>query len=353
MDGILSDDIGSFPPPPGSSREKLRAIAGKIIDGTYTDAEEEAFIQATVASFTAKRSSGLDAPTYPQIQEMIDGFYNPIERYVQSDTPYVIVGEKAIIPEVEVVKVFAERHVEEGGSPVNLRVCVTGPLDLYVRKISANVEPDILVNLGKSVGCFIQNALLDEVYIKTTVVSLDEPSLGLNPNIVVEQDNLIEAWNKATEHVKDLDVQVHLHAPSEAEIAYQTEKINVIGIETAENPSNLNAINKEDLASHDKFLRVGIARSNITALATEYEQAKGLNPLNVPSAAVAMVDDLESPQIILKRLENAHKIFGDRIKYAGPDCGLGLWPTSESAERLLANTVKALAKFKAGKQALF
>lgn len=350
---ILSDDIGSFPLPKGASRERLRSIGGNIVDGVYSDEEEETFINTVVELFKSKLSSGLDTPTYPQIQEMIDGFYNPIERYVRPDAPYVIAGEKAVIPEVEVVKVFAERHVEEGGSPVNLRVCVTGPLDLYVRKISSNVEPDILLNLGKSVGSFIKNALLDEAYIKTTVVSLDEPSLGLNPNIVVEQDNLIEAWNKATEPVKDLDVQIHLHAPSEAEIAYQTEKINVIGIETAENPSHLNAINKEDLASYDKFLRVGIARSNITALATEYEQAKGVNPLSVPSAAVAMVDDLESPQIILKRLENAHRLFGDRIKYAGPDCGLGLWPTPESAERLLANTVKALAKFKVKKQALF
>jgi 5-methyltetrahydropteroyltriglutamate--homocysteine methyltransferase len=349
MEGILSDDIGSFPLPAGSARENLRAIAGKIIDETYTDAEEEAFIQAVVASFTAKRSSGLDAPTYPQIQDMIDGFYNPIERYTQSDEPYVISEEKAVIPEVEVVKVFAERQVEEGGPPINTRVCVTGPLDLYVRKISTNVDSDILINLGKSIGSFIKNALLDEPYIKTTVISLDEPSLGLNPNIVVEQDKLVEAWNKATEPVKDLDAQVHLHAPSEAEIAYQTEKINVIGIETAENQDNLKAINKKDLESYDKFLRVGIARSNVTALATEYEQATGVNPLNVHSAALLMVEAFETPSVIRKRLENAHRLFGDRIRYAGPDCGLGLWPTLDSATKLLANTVKALTDFKARK----
>lgn len=346
MTSISTDDIGSFPIPPASSKDNLRDIAGNIVDDAYSDSEEEEFINAVVEMFSAKLSSGLDVPNYPQIHEMIDGFMNPIEKYGVEGEPYVIAGESAFIPEVEAVKVYAERRVEEGGDPVSLRVCVTGPLDLYVRTISTQVEADILANLGKSIGRFIENSLLDEPYIKTKVISLDEPSLGLNPNIVIDKEDLINAWNKASEPAKSVDVQIHLHAPSEAEIAFQTKRINVIGIEAAENPDALKAIEAKDLNSYDKYIRVGIARSNITALAADYEQKKGVNPLSKPEAARSMVDELESAAIIKRRVESAHKIFGDRIKYVGPDCGLGLWPNIESAQRLLENTVKAVGEFK-------
>ncbi|MCZ7397584.1 MAG: methonine synthase, partial [Candidatus Methanoperedens sp.] len=45
-----------------------------------------------------------------------------------------------------------------------------------------------------------------------------------------------------------------------------------------------------------------------------------------------------TPVIIEKRLEKAFTLFGDRIKYAGPDCGLGSWPSQQMAFSLLKNT---------------
>lgn len=343
---MITDDIGSFPLPQGADKKRLREIGHKIVKGSYSTPEEDEFINAVVSMFSAKLDSGIDVVTYPQLHEMIEGFMNPIEKHGDGTEPYIIKPEHAFIPEVEVVKVFAERHVEEGGEPISLRVCVTGPLDLYVRTISTQVEADLLANLGKSIGRFIENSVINEPYLKTTVISLDEPSLGLNPNIVVDKDDLINAWNKASEPAKSVDVQIHLHAPSEAEIAFQTKGINVIGIEAAENPDALKAIDAKDLESYDKHLRVGIARSNITALAADYEQKSGLNPLNNPEVVLSMVDELESVSVIKKRLENAYKIFGDRIRYVGPDCGLGLWPTTESAEKLLENTVAAVKEFR-------
>ncbi|MFH1788121.1 MAG: hypothetical protein ABH834_01920, partial [Candidatus Altiarchaeota archaeon] len=279
---MITDDIGSFPLPSAAAKARLRDIGHKIIDGSYSDTEEEEFIDAVVSTFSEKLESGLDVVTYPQLHEMIEGFMKPIEKHGVEGQPYIIKTGHALIPEVEVVKVFAQRRVEEGGEPVSLRVCVTGPLDLYVRSISTQVEADILLAIGESIGRFVKNSLIDEPYLKTKVISLDEPSLGLNPNIVVEKDKLIDAWNKAAEPAQNTDVQIHLHAPAEAETAFQTKNINVIGIEAAENPDALKAIELTDLESYDKHLRVGIARSNITALSTEYEQAKGVNPLNKP-----------------------------------------------------------------------
>jgi len=54
---------------------------------------------------------------------------------------------------------------------------------------------------------------------------------------------------------------------------------------------------------------------------------------------------METPEIIAERLGKAYSIFRDRIKYAGPDCGLGSWPSQELAFRLLKNTGAGIKEF--------
>lgn len=49
----------------------------------------------------------------------------------------------------------------------------------------------------------------------------------------------------------------------------------------------------------------------------------GTNVWKDPSRLEEIVTKMETPDVIEKRLESYYKIFGDRIKYAGPDCGLG------------------------------
>jgi 5-methyltetrahydropteroyltriglutamate--homocysteine methyltransferase len=70
--------------------------------------------------------------------------------------------------------------------------------------------------------------------------------------------------------------------------------------------------------------------------------------MNNPKALISMVDEHESPALIKKRLEKAYALFGERVKYVGPDCGLGLWPTIDAAKKLLANTVTATSNFTRG-----
>ena len=55
-----------------------------------------------------------------------------------------------------------------------------------------------------------------------------------------------------------------------------------------------------------------------------------------------VVTELETPDVISKRLEKAHSIFGERIKYVGPDCGLGSWPSQQIASQLLQNVAAGI-----------
>jgi 5-methyltetrahydropteroyltriglutamate--homocysteine methyltransferase len=335
---VFSDDIGSFPIPAGADRKTIRSIAGKIVRGEADSAEMNSFSEVVSGIMQKKIDSGIMRPTYPQVQDMISGFFSPIESFYEKERPWVIRKEYAVLPELSAFGPVAKRFFEEKGKPLELRVCITGPLELYLKAAGNQVQGDLLQNLAESVSRFVENALIKTKYLRTSTVSVDEPSLGINPNIIVERSDLISALDTAAEKAKKLDVQIHLHSPSAAELVYETRNIRIIGIESAEDPKALSEVRKEDLVSCDKFLRAGIARTNISSLLADYREKGGSDP-------VEAVRVLESKETIRKRLDRAYSLFGDRLMYAGPDCGLGGWPSQEAAYQLLRNCADAVDGF--------
>jgi len=335
---VLSDDIGSFPLNPGADRKILRLIAGKIVRKEASAEEKESFYGVVGGIMQKKIDAGIARPTYPQVQDMVSGFFSPIESFYEKERPWVIRKEYAVLPELSALDSPAKRFFEETGRPLELRVCVTGPLELYLKAAGNQVQGDLLQNLAESVSRFVENALIKTKYLKTSTVSIDEPSLGINPNIFVERTDLISALDTAAAKAKKLDVQIHLHSPAAAETVYETRNIRIIGIESAEDPKALSEVKREDLDSYDKFLRAGIARTNIHSLLADYREKGGSDP-------VEAVRVLESQEIIGKRLRHVHKLFGSRLMYAGPDCGLGGWPSQEAAYQLLRNCADAVNGF--------
>jgi 5-methyltetrahydropteroyltriglutamate--homocysteine methyltransferase len=79
---------------------------------------------------------------------------------------------------------------------------------------------------------------------------------------------------------------------------------------------------------------MGVSRTDVDALLAELND-KGISK---PTA-----DQLvESEETIGKRFIAAKERFGERLAFAGPDCGLGSWPTQDAALLLLKRTVAAL-----------
>lgn len=340
---ICSDDIGSFPLPPGADRDRLQATALELASSGTSEGGEE-FNSVVSSIMQQKLDSGVMHPTYPQIQDMVNGFFQLIDGFQLKNRPWVIDKSKAVVPEVEAVREVAGKYYQETGNPVELRVCVTGPVELYVKNIGPHVEADLLYNIAESVSMFIENTLVKEKYLKTTVYSIDDPSIGLNPNIIIEDEAMVKAWDITAKPARKLDVQVHLHSPSSIDRLYQTKHVNVIGVESAENPRDLKEFNKKDLESQDKFLRVGIARTNINAIAGDYLHEKGVDVWKTRKFDT-MLDEMESLELMKKRLREAYKMFGDKVKYAGPDCGLGSWPSQEVAKKQLTNASQAVGEF--------
>lgn len=333
---ITFDDIGSYPLPTGTSKDRS------------TEAIKDAMRQ--------KIDAGVDIPTYPQFQDMNRQFLDIIndetntEREKEEEyVPMLIRKRNARIIELDAIEDFGKEYHEKTGKVLNIRICVTGPIELYTKQFGGTSYKDVLDVLATDVDRFISNSIDNAKNFNIATVSIDEPSIGINSNIMLSDNDMIDALEKAsyTANSQRIDTQIHLHSPLHYKLICQTKTIDIMSVESAANPSYLDLIDKKDLEDYDKFLRVGIARTDIFNMSAILNEKYGMNVWKEPVRLEDIVTGMETTHVIEKRLEDYYKIFGGRIKYAGPDCGLGAWPTQELAFRLLKNTsigIKAFLK---------
>ena len=318
-DGIFFDDIGSYPLPRGVSLKNLS-------ENQYLD-----LVRSTLAK---KIAAGVEVPTYPQFRDMVKMFMNPIADMELAESPYLIREENAEICELQAL---------DAGQQV--RVCVTGPLELYISAFGATNYNDILYNIAKSVGHFLENAR-DQG--RMCVASLDEPSLGISSQIAFQKDEIIEALKIASEPCKGMDCEVHLHSPLQAELCAHVPGISIVGIESAAHPDYLRLVDRKILEDTDTYLRVGIARTDILSMTASLNERLATNLWDDMPRLENEILKMESSHVMQKRLEAANALFGDRLRAVGPDCGLGSWPNQDIAGRILTNCAAAVKSFRQG-----
>ncbi|NYT01551.1 MAG: methionine synthase [Methanosarcinales archaeon] len=320
---MLFDDIGSFPLPKGVRVDQLTP---------------EGYLQVVSDALERKLFAGVEVPTYPQFRDMIRMFMDPINDPRSSESPYLIRPEAAQIMELQALEETARSR------ELRSRVCVTGPVELYLSVFGATRYTDVLYNLAQSVARFLEQAR--ERGICMTIASIDEPSLGISPSVIFDEDELIAALEMASAPCRGLDCEVHLHSPLYAELCCRVPHINVIGVESASHPDYLKLIDKKVLEETDSYLRAGIARTDILSMAAGLNDRLGRNLWREPQLLEKEVLALESPRMIQDRLERSVGLFGERIRCAGPDCGLGSWPSQEMASGLLSNCARAINAFR-------
>jgi len=339
---VLVDDIGSFPLPSNVRREdfeKAYELAREFIsEGKDIKANEflfKNFYKVIINSFKMKIKAGLDVANYPQHYDMYKQFLNAIYKAMDRGT-YIVEEKMAIIPEVYVINIKAKELYDEIGRKIPLRVCITGPIELYMREIGKIIYRDVLLMFAETVRNFARGAILDSKYIKTEVVSIDEPSFGFQ-EIPADRDILIEALEKAFDFNNNVTKQIHLHSTARIADVLEIRGLDVISIEYASSPKNLEYVSKSMLEKADKYIRVGTARTDIDTLIAElYEK-----DLKKPD----YLQLVEDKQTIRRRFEKAREKFGERLTFTGPDCGLGGWPSQEIAQLLLRRTVEAVKMF--------
>jgi 5-methyltetrahydropteroyltriglutamate--homocysteine methyltransferase len=172
--------------------------------------------------------------------------------------------------------------------------------------------------------------------METVVFSIDEPSMGFVDLLNIEKDRLITMLEKSTDSITP-QVQIHLHSLKAIELPLSTVGIDVITGEFGASPQNLELIKKQELERNDKFIRGGVTKTNLDYIIAEFRD-KGIQPKDEQ-----LVDEISE---IRKRYKWAKEIFGGRMTFAGPDCGLGAWPNQKVAQLLLKRTVEAIKNSK-------
>jgi 5-methyltetrahydropteroyltriglutamate--homocysteine methyltransferase len=338
---ILVDDIGSFPLPSSIDRELFdRAyVLGReaIINGKDVRKDEfllNNFHRVVIASFIKKCSAGLDVVNYPQHYDMNKQFTDVIHKAMDKGT-YLVEQKEAIVPEVHVINEEAKRLYEEAEKKVSLRVSITGPLELYLKEVGTTPFSDILLMFAETTRRFAKNSILNSKYVKTEVVSLDEPSFGFQ-EITADRDMISTVLEKAFDF-GGVVKQIHLHSPSRIADLLEVRKLDVLSFEFAASPKNVEGVSKTMLERAGKQIRVGISRTDVDAITAE------LYDKGIPHPEAEQL--VESEKVIRKRFMTAKEKYGNTMTFTGPDCGLGGWPSQEAALLLLKRTVDAVKHF--------
>lgn len=336
--GTLVDDVGSFPLPPQVTADAFDRAYVQARQA-FTDGKDvkndkflmHNFYEVIVDSFRQKLSAGLDVVNYPQHYDMHKQVTDLIRAAMDKGT-YVVDLKDAVLPEIRVIGAEAKELSEQIGKKILLRVCVAGPLELYLKIIGTVFHRDVLLMFAETVRRFAENSILNSNYIKTEVVSLDEPSFGLY-DISTDNDAVIHVLEEAFDFTVPTK-QIHLHSSLRITDILDVANLDVLAFEYAASPGNIEAVPRRMLDKADKLVRVGVARTDIDTVNAELHD-KGI----VKPDAEQLV---ESVEVIQKRFLKARVKYGDRLAFVGPDCGLGGWPTQESALFLLKRTVDSV-----------
>jgi 5-methyltetrahydropteroyltriglutamate--homocysteine methyltransferase len=334
----LVDDVGSFPLPPTVDRETFdRAyylVRETIIDGRDPRKDDfllKNFCTVTLDAFKKKSLAGLDVVNYPQQYDGIGQVSDVIHMAMEKGT-FLVEEKHAVLPEVHLISEEAKSLTEELGKKILLRVSMFGPIEQYLKEIGTVPYSDVLASFAETIRRFAVNSILNFKYVKTEVVSIDEPSFGF-ASIAAGKDTICEVLEKAFDFQGAVR-QIHLHSPSRLPDLLGVKNIDVLSFEYAASPKNIEGVSRKMLEEADKQIRVGVSRTDIDSILAELYDKGVTKP-----KAEQMVDSEDA--IRMRYLATKGK-YGDRMTFTGPDCGLGSWPSQEAAQLLLKRTVKAV-----------
>lgn len=343
------DDVGSFPLPDYIDFDKFTQFYWAAYKGIVNNADifenrgiYNFFIHPFLQSFQLKLNAGVEIINYPQHMDMYTQFLKPIENY--EIEPSLIDPNKAIIPELFILESFAKDYFERTGNALKIKVCVTGPIELYIKKHGFTIYPDLAFNFAKSLNIILKKSIKNTKYLQNSIISIDEPSFGYIDMFNIEEDALIRAFDKTVEGIAGL-IQIHLHTLKKYSIPIQAENIDVLTCEYASDHSNI--IPKNDLEKYDKFIRVGITRTNINnIMAEKLDTGTSLDEFNTFEGIMSLID---SKEYIKKNLLFALEHYEHRLKFIGPDCGLKGWNPPQVAYELLRRTYDVIKDVKNSK----
>jgi len=360
---IKSCDVGSLP----LIGDVERFLEGATrFESSPTEKTAKYFERMIVEGFFDKLRAGIDVPNYPQFRDMNRMFLGMIDGVEKAKDGYMETGilslraEESCIPEVSVVKENSQQIYERISEPFQVKVCVTGPYTLS--SLFVYRDKEIFSRVGEMISQIVENNLFNGKYGSASLVAIDEPIFGLLDDPLIDRgsegrEHLRKAWESIFHraHSKGIQTCIHLHNTAD-ELFWEVESLNIIESHV-DDPIYQTGKTKELLESTDKFLKASVCitdfdrliRESITTASQQKMRGLTINEKiaeawrGVKSGNLDPKVFLESDRLMKKRLIKIVNQFGvERILYAGPECGLGGFPTYECALEYLRRVSDAV-----------
>jgi len=364
---LQSCDSGSLPSVGDSAKFLEGAVRFSLCSN---DESAEYFEKRVVESFLDKILVGIDVPNYPQFRDMnemilsmMDGLEKLKEGYLEIAIPS-LKNDNCFLPEVGAIKKNSQLIQEKTGNPFEVRVCVAGPYTLA--SFFPYKDEGIFSRLGKVISQILENNLFNNKYGKISLVSVDEPLFGLLDDPSIDfgsrgRENLLVAWETIFRKVKSKNIQTMIHLHSTANpLFWDIPSLDVIDSHV-DDPLTRMKTTGDMLESRDKFLKASLAINDFDTLIKEKLVADPQEKLaesdvneriaetwtDIKKGIVDSEQFLESVDTMRGRLAKVVEwVGGERVLYAGPECGLKGYPTYETAFECLRRVSNAVKSFK-------
>jgi 5-methyltetrahydropteroyltriglutamate--homocysteine methyltransferase len=351
---VMTYDVGSIPFfgdfvrfTNGSKSQTL----SDLLHPTCYIPDKKYFENKIIDGFIDKVKSGLSAPNYPQFRDMTAMFLNHINGITKTHDGYQITDkisileEQLIIPEIAVIRQKAREIHEKTGDAFKLKICVTGPYTLGSFFEGAD---SLFIDFARVIAKFIASNVFREKNGEVVLVAVDEPLFSLidDPTLDYGQEgrqNLLKAWELVFHEVKSRDIQSILHLHNTAnDLFWDVKSLDIIESHTND-PLYSSSNTTTRLERLDKLLKASICITDFDLLIRKTLASQGITSETLMGQHIANtwneiknggVDPLlflETTGVIWDRLKKIVNEYGDRICFAGPECGLHSFPTYESA----------------------
>ena len=362
---VESYDVGSLPP-------KIRHKEMLELFSAYEKGVNSGFPQSLeeiiVGAFLDKALAGIDIPNYPQFRDMNEMFLQMIngiekikEGYVEIESLSLKHGKEKI-PEVHIIEENSEIIYEALGKRFRLKVCITGPYTLSA--LFAYKNEKTFLNLGRVLAEVVKENIFENKYGKVFMVTLDEPAFGVMSDPTIDygtpgREALLKAWENIfrAASARGTITGIHLHSTAD-ELFWHVESLNVVESHV-DDPLYYRKAIKGKLEEHDKFLKASICKTDYDQLIREKlaKNNQKISKLELDEKTAetwkgigkGIIDSdsfLEDETVMKKRLKRILETFGaERVPYAGPECGLGGFPSYKTAVNYLRRVAGVVKQF--------
>jgi 5-methyltetrahydropteroyltriglutamate--homocysteine methyltransferase len=366
---ISSIDVGSLP---------LRAEESKIWEGARRAltllpmlgvAEGDAvevFEEEVVGAFADKLRMGIDVPNYPQFRDMNEMFFNLIRGIEKGEAGYSTLRTPsakpgASIPEVDVLRRNASRIKDIAGvDRVRVKACVTGPYTLA--SFFQAKSPRLFEDLGGVLAAIVSRTIFSNRHGELALLCIDEPILGFLNDPLLDygsegRESLRRAWDGICHAAasRGIETGMHLHDTSD-DLFWDVEHLGIVESHVGD-PLYDQEATKRRLEEKDKRLKASLAVTLFDNLIEAHLRREGFEGdvqqrigdvwTEMSRGSANPFEFIDEPALLMKRLRSVVERFGaERVPYAGPECGMGGWPTYDSAMECLRRVALTLKDFK-------